>query len=84
MTALDPREAGTFMQALGHCLDQGFGRPRAVLSISAHSLAAQPTLWAGRQHQAIFDFNGFDPRLRSLRYDAPGAPDLAEQLMSLA
>lgn len=84
MTALEPREAGRFMQDLGRNLDAHFGRPRAVLSISAHSLAATPTLWTASQHQAIYDFGGFDPRLRSLRYDVAGAPDLADEVLQLA
>jgi 4,5-DOPA dioxygenase extradiol len=84
MTALEPREAGRFMQALGRSLDQHFGRPRALLSISAHGLAATPTLWSASQHRAIYDFGGFDPRLRSLRYDVAGAPELADEVMHLA
>ncbi|MCV2349116.1 DODA-type extradiol aromatic ring-opening family dioxygenase [Paucibacter sp. Y2R2-4] len=84
MTALEPREAGRFMQDLGHALDEQFGRPRAILSISAHSLAATPTLWTASQHRAIYDFGGFDPRLRSLRYDVAGAPELAEEVIHLA
>ncbi|MEJ6005770.1 class III extradiol ring-cleavage dioxygenase [Paucibacter sp. AS339] len=84
MTALEPREAGSFMQALGRSLDQGFGRPRAIVSISAHCLASQPTLWSGSQHRAIYDFGGFDPLLRSLRYDAAGAPGLASEVLALA
>lgn len=84
MTALEPREAGHFMQTLGHALDQSFGRPRAVLALSAHSLSRSPVLLAGPRHQAIYDFGGFDPKLQTLRYDAAGAPDLAAEVMALA
>lgn len=84
MTALEPREAGAFMQALGRQMDAQFGRPRAVLMISAHTAAHQPVLLAGVRHQAIYDFGGFDPQLRTLRYDAPGAPALAAEVQLLA
>ena len=82
MTALEPREAGAFMQELGRKLDASHGRPRAILAISAHSLTRQPTLLAGVSHQAVYDFGGFDPRLNQLRYDAPGAPWLAAQVQA--
>jgi len=81
MTALEPREAGAFMQQLGRTLEASFGRPRAILAISAHTLARAPTLLAGKQHAAVYDFGGFDPRLNLMRYDAPGAPALAQELM---
>jgi len=81
MTALEPREAGAFMQRLGAVLEANFGRPRAILAISAHTLARMPVLLAGAQHEAVYDFGGFDPKLSTLRYDAPGAPELAHTLM---
>ncbi|MBB4842155.1 4,5-DOPA dioxygenase extradiol [Paucibacter oligotrophus] len=84
MTALEPREAGRFVQQLGQALDQQFGRPRAVLALSAHSLSRAPVLLAGPRHHAVYDFGGFDPKLQTLRYDAEGAPELAQQIMTLA
>ncbi|MBT9495246.1 MAG: dioxygenase [Paucibacter sp.] len=84
MTALEPREAGAFMQRLGQVLDANYGRPRAVLMISAHTSAGQPHLLAAGQHQAIYDFGGFPDQLRSLRYDAKGAPELAQEVITLA
>lgn len=83
MTALEPREAGAFLQQLGRQIDERFGRPRAILIISAHTSGRMPVLLAGAQHQAIYDFGGFDPKLQTLRYDAPGAPALADQVQAL-
>lgn len=83
MTALEPREAGAFMQRLGPAIDAKFGRPRAILAISAHSTAGEPTLLAGPQHHAVYDFGGFPPELYKLVYDAPGAPALAEEVAAL-
>ena len=67
MTALEPREAGAFMARLGPALDVRFGRPRAILALSAHSLARRPVLLAAARHTAIYDFGDFDPRLNRLR-----------------
>ena len=80
MTALEPREAGHFMQRLGPAIEAAFGRPSAVLAISAHSLTREPALLAAPRHEAVYDFGGFDPKLRTLRYDAPGAPALAPRV----
>lgn len=83
MTALELREAGAFMQRLGPAIDAAFGRPRAVLALSAHTLARTPLLLAAARHEAVYDFGGFDPKLRTLRYDAPGAPALAARAQAL-
>jgi 4,5-DOPA dioxygenase extradiol len=83
MVALQPREAGAFMQTLGHVLRLQYGTPKAVLVASAHTLARQPVLLGAAQHHAVYDFGGFDPQLRTLRYDAPGAPELATRAAAL-
>jgi 4,5-DOPA dioxygenase extradiol len=83
MTALEPREAGAFMQRLGRALVAGAGKPKAILAISAHSLTREPVLLAAPRHEAVYDFGGFDPKLYTLRYDAPGAPDLAGRVAGL-
>src|SRR3990167_6669723 len=77
MIALEPGAAGAFLQRLGPAIDAVFGRPRAIIAISAHTAGLEPVLLAAARHQAVHDFGGFDPKLFTLRYDAPGAPDLA-------
>jgi 4,5-DOPA dioxygenase extradiol len=83
MIALEPREAGAFMQALGPAIDATFGRPKAVLVASAHSLTREPVLLAAPTHHAVHDFGGFDPRLYEMRYEPPGAPALAQEVAAL-
>lgn len=77
MIAMEPRAAGAFMQRLGPAIDAAFGRPAAILMLSAHTMARQPLLLAADRHAAVYDFGGFDPALKTLRYDTPGAPALA-------
>ena len=77
MTALQPGAAGAFWRQLGTAIDQGFGRPSAIIAISAHSLGRQPALLAAARHHTVHDFSGFPQALYELRYDAPGAPELA-------
>ena len=83
MIALEPGAAGAFMQRLGPQIDATFGRPKAIVSVSAHTAARVPVLLAAPRHAAIYDFGGFDPKLRTLRYDAPGAPQLAPRVAAL-
>ena len=83
MIALEPGAAGEFMQRLGPAISAAFGKPRAIVTVSAHTAARTPLLLAAPRHEAIYDFGGFDPKLFTLRYDAPGAPTLAIQVKSL-
>lgn len=80
MIALEPGAAGAFMRRLGPAIDRAFGRPRAILAVSAHTLARAPVLLAGARHEAVYDFGNFDARLNQMRYDAAGAPELAAEV----
>jgi 4,5-DOPA dioxygenase extradiol len=77
MLALEPGAAGGFMQRLGTAIDTAFERPRAIVVASAHSLTREPALLAAARHDTVHDFGGFPQALYRLRYDAPGAPELA-------
>jgi 4,5-DOPA dioxygenase extradiol len=83
MIALEPGEAGAFMQRLGPAIDAAFGRPKAIVSVSAHTAARMPLVLAAPGHEAVYDFGGFDPKLFTLRYDAPGDPVLAARLLGM-
>ncbi|MEQ1806082.1 MAG: dioxygenase, partial [Burkholderiaceae bacterium] len=71
MIALEPGAAGEFMKRLGPAIDATFGRPKAIVAISAHTAARAHVLLAAPRHEAVYDFGGFDPQLYTLRYDAP-------------
>ena len=83
MIALEPGATGAFLKTLGPAIDAAFGRPRAVLAVSAHTAARAPVLLAAKHHAAVHDFGDFDARLNQLRYDAPGAPELARRVAEL-
>ena len=80
MLALEPGTTGAFLQELGPAIDAAFGRPRAVLAVSAHSTARRPVLMAADRHEAVHDFGGFPAALHALRYDTVGAPELARDV----
>lgn len=58
-------------------------QPKAILVISAHWEARQPTASLAGAPETIHDFAGFAPELHRLRYPAPGAPALAEHAAAL-
>jgi 4,5-DOPA dioxygenase extradiol len=66
-----------------HGLSAAFEKPRAVLCASAHWDTAAPELNDVAVNGTIHDFYGFPEALYRLRYDAPGAPELARDVAKL-
>jgi 4,5-DOPA dioxygenase extradiol len=58
-------------------------RPTAILVVSAHWEAAPLTISATRPTELVYDFWGFPQKYYQVRYDAPGAPDLAARVRGL-
>ncbi len=79
MLAVTPGPAHEFLAGLGAAL----GRPRAILVASAHWETAHPVVNAVDRNRTIHDFGGFPRALYDLRYDAPGDPVLAGQVIDL-
>jgi 4,5-DOPA dioxygenase extradiol len=83
MTALEPGTAGRFMRDLGEGIVSTFGKPRALLVISAHSLSRESMVSAAPLHQAVHDFGGFSPELYTLQYSPVGSPEVAQRVHRL-
>ena len=83
MIAIEPVQASAFLAQLGPAIDAVFGRPRAIVAISAHSLTREPVLLAAPRHDTVHDFGGFPDALYRLRYDAPGADTIAPRVAAL-
>jgi 4,5-DOPA dioxygenase extradiol len=79
MQALAETDASRAWTALARELP----RPRAVLMVSAHWETSLPMLTGARRLRTLHDFGGFPAALYALRYDAPGAPDLAQAVVGL-
>ena len=72
-------ESGSAHQFLRH-LGQSLSVPRAIIAFSAHYDTPRPTITASARPTTIHDFHGFPAALHAMRYDAPGAPDLAADI----
>lgn len=57
--------------------------PRAILLVTAHWLAEQPSVSSAAHPDMLYDYYGFPPHTYQLTYPAPGAPALAEQVAGL-
>lgn len=57
--------------------------PRAILIVSGHWETRGFALTAGERPPLVFDYYGFPPHTYQLRYDAPGAPALAQRAAAL-
>ncbi|WP_414652377.1 DODA-type extradiol aromatic ring-opening family dioxygenase [Geomonas sp.] len=68
-----------FLKRLG----SEIGRPRGIVSISAHWTTAEPRVTTNPHPATIHDFGGFAEELYTLSYPAPGDPLLAGRVLSL-
>jgi aromatic ring-opening dioxygenase catalytic subunit (LigB family) len=72
------------MQAyLAGLLDSLPERPRAIMLISGHWEEARATVHTGANPDLLYDYYGFPEHTYRLRWDAPGAPDIAARAKSL-
>lgn len=81
MLAIDPGPTGAAFDALGERLRAR--QPKAVLVISAHWIYSTLVVGTRTRQEAWHDFGGFPRELYALRYDAPGAPDVAARVKVL-
>ena len=83
MLMLTETPARAFLGGLGQDFDKTFGRPAAVLCVSAHWETEAPMLDGAAVPETIHDFGGFPEALYQMQYPAPGAPALAARAAGL-
>ncbi len=58
-------------------------KPSAILVISAHWEESKPTITSGAFPSLIYDYYGFPKEAYDIKYPAPGAPELANNIFNL-
>jgi 4,5-DOPA dioxygenase extradiol len=75
MTALENGPYAKALAAFGESLT-----PKAIVVISAHWQEPDIRVAAGAHPALIYDFGGFPQDLYEVKYDAPGSPELANEV----
>jgi len=80
----DMRERlGTLEASLADMPRQIGRTPRAVLVVSGHWEADTFQVMSTPRPPMVYDYRGFPPHTYSIRYDAPGAPEVAARVRDL-
>ncbi len=80
----DPAGTWTGMAAFLRSIPASLpAKPKAILVVSGHWETPGFAFTASPQPKLIYDYSGFPPHTYQLRYDAPGAPDLAARAAAL-
>lgn len=54
--------------------------PKAVLVVTAHWSESKPTISSAASHGLYYDYGGFPREAYSLKYPAPGSPEIAQEV----
>lgn len=79
----DPEHAGLaekWREHVKHILAK-YGPPSVIAVVSAHYNTATPCVGGGLMPEMLYDYGGFPKESYSLRYAAPGQPEVARQMV---
>ena len=54
--------------------------PKAVVLVTAHWSTSKVTISSGSKHELLYDYYGFPPESYKIKHDAPGSPEVAEEV----
>jgi hypothetical protein len=54
--------------------------PKAIILVTAHWSTNKVTISSGSRHELLYDYYGFPPESYEIKHDAPGSPEVADQV----
>jgi hypothetical protein len=54
--------------------------PKAIILVTAHWSTSKVTISSGSKHELLYDYYGFPPESYKIKHDAPGSPEVAEEV----
>lgn len=55
--------------------------PKAIVLVTAHWSTTKVTVSSGPKHELLYDYYGFPPESYQVKHDAPGSPEVADQVV---
>ena len=83
MIALDHNELTDTYNRLGKRILEEFGKPKAILMISAHWYTHGTLVQSAAKPRQVYDMYGFPPELYELKYEPTGCADLTRDVTDL-
>ena len=83
MNAIEDNQASRSWTALGKDITDNYGKPKAIVVVSAHWATKGTYVRVADKNPQIYDMYGFPDALYRLVYNAQGAPELAHATKSL-
>lgn len=83
MIALDHNELTETYGKIGQEVLEKFGRPKAILMISAHWYTRGTLVQSAEKPRQVYDMYGFPEELYQLKYEPPGYADLTKEVQNI-
>lgn len=83
MVAIEDSKWRAGMQAMGARLLEEFGKPEAILAVSAHWMTDGLKVRTAADNPQINDMYGFPPELYQVHYEPIGCPQLAQHVIEI-
>lgn len=83
MLALDDNDVTHTLNAIGQRIISDYGRPKALLMVSAHWYKNRTLIQRTDQPEQIYDMYGFPPALYEVKYPVRGCAELSDAVLGI-
>jgi 4,5-DOPA dioxygenase extradiol len=83
MLALEDTNETRGLRAVGDSLIRKYGKPKAILAVSAHWYTNGTFIQTAESPKQVYDMYGFPDELYAFRYPAKGDPSLGQRVLEL-